>query len=92
MGGMNKKRLTAIKGTMNHAKTSFSTEIFAGAIISVVQYLVPLRNIANTTNVIPSCILTKTFTTSICKALSIEAPKTTSQHDVRPALLSSQAE
>jgi hypothetical protein len=28
---------------MNHAKTSFSTEIFAGAIISVVQYMVPLR-------------------------------------------------
>jgi hypothetical protein len=28
---------------MNHAKTSCSTEIFAGAIISVVQYLAPLR-------------------------------------------------
>jgi hypothetical protein len=28
--------------TMNHAKTSFSTEIFAGAIIVVVQYLAPL--------------------------------------------------
>jgi hypothetical protein len=28
---------------MNHAKTSFSTEICAGAIISVVQYLAPLR-------------------------------------------------
>jgi hypothetical protein len=28
---------------MNHAKTSFSTEIFAGAIISVVPYLAPLR-------------------------------------------------
>jgi hypothetical protein len=27
---------------MNHAKTSFSTEIFSGAIISVVQYLAPL--------------------------------------------------
>jgi hypothetical protein len=27
---------------MNHAKTSFSTEMFAGAIISVVQYLAPL--------------------------------------------------
>jgi hypothetical protein len=36
MGGMNLKCPTAIKGTMNHAKTSFSTEIFAGAIISVV--------------------------------------------------------
>jgi hypothetical protein len=31
---------------MNHAKTSFSTEIFAGAIISVVQYLAPLRYMA----------------------------------------------
>jgi hypothetical protein len=28
---------------MNHAKSSFSTEIFDGAIISVVQYLAPLR-------------------------------------------------
>jgi hypothetical protein len=28
---------------MNHAKRSFSTEICAGAIISVVQYLAPLR-------------------------------------------------
>jgi hypothetical protein len=28
---------------MNHAKTSFSTEILTGAIISVVQYLAPLR-------------------------------------------------
>jgi hypothetical protein len=28
---------------MNHAKTSLSTEIFAGAIISVVQYSGPLR-------------------------------------------------
>jgi hypothetical protein len=43
MGGMNKKCPTAIKGTMNHAKTSCSTEIFAGEIISVVQYLAPLR-------------------------------------------------
>jgi hypothetical protein len=43
MGGMNQKRPTVIKGTMNHAKTSFSTKIFAGAIISVVQYLAPLR-------------------------------------------------
>jgi hypothetical protein len=39
MGVMNWKRPTAMKGTMNRAKTSFSTEIFAGAIISVVQYL-----------------------------------------------------
>jgi hypothetical protein len=43
MGGMKRKRGTAIKGTMHHAKTSFSTEIFAGAILSVVQYLTPLR-------------------------------------------------
>jgi hypothetical protein len=28
---------------MIHAQTSFSTEICAGAIISVVQYLAPLR-------------------------------------------------
>jgi hypothetical protein len=27
---------------MNHAKTSFSTEIFSFAIINVVQYLAPL--------------------------------------------------
>jgi hypothetical protein len=32
-----------MKGTMNHAKASFSTEIFAVAIISGVQYLAPLR-------------------------------------------------
>jgi hypothetical protein len=43
MGGMNYERPTAIKVTMNHANTSFSTEIFAGAIISVVQYLGTLR-------------------------------------------------
>jgi hypothetical protein len=43
MGGMNWKRPTAIKGTMHHAKTSFSTVIFAGAIISGVQYLALLR-------------------------------------------------
>jgi hypothetical protein len=42
---MKYKRPTVIKGTMNHAKTSFSTEIFAGAIVSVVQYLAPLRYI-----------------------------------------------
>jgi hypothetical protein len=33
----------AMKGTMNHAKTSFSTEMFAGAIVSVVQCLAPLQ-------------------------------------------------
>jgi hypothetical protein len=43
MGVMNKKRPTAIKGTMNYAKLSFSKEIFAGAIFSVAQYLAPLR-------------------------------------------------
>jgi hypothetical protein len=32
-----------VTGTLNHAKTSVSSEIFAGAIISVVQYLAPLR-------------------------------------------------
>jgi hypothetical protein len=37
------KRPAAVRGTMNHAKTSFSKEIFAGAIISVVQYVAPLR-------------------------------------------------
>jgi hypothetical protein len=43
MGGMNLNRPTAIKGTMDHAKTSFSREIFAGAIVSVVQYLALYR-------------------------------------------------
>jgi hypothetical protein len=43
MGGMNWKRPTAIKGTINHANTSFSAEICAGATISVVQYLTLLR-------------------------------------------------
>jgi hypothetical protein len=42
-GGMNQKRPTAIQGTMNCAETSFGTEICAGAIISLVQYLAPLR-------------------------------------------------
>jgi hypothetical protein len=28
---------------MNHAETSVSTEIFAGAIVSVAQYLAPLQ-------------------------------------------------
>jgi hypothetical protein len=46
MGEMNWKRPTAIKGTMNHAKTSFSKEILAGAIISWVQYLAPLQHIS----------------------------------------------
>jgi hypothetical protein len=31
---------------MNHAKKSFSTEILAGATISVVQYLAPLRYVS----------------------------------------------
>jgi hypothetical protein len=43
MGGMNWKRPTAIKGTMHHAKTSFSTEIFAVAINTVVQYMALLQ-------------------------------------------------
>jgi hypothetical protein len=43
MGGMNQKRPTAIECTMNHAKTSFSREIFAGAIISVAQFLQEIR-------------------------------------------------
>jgi hypothetical protein len=43
MGGMNYKHPSAIKGTMNHVKTSYSAEIFAGAKLSVVQYLAPLR-------------------------------------------------
>jgi hypothetical protein len=43
MGGMNWTRLIAIKGAMNHAKTPFSTEICAGAIISGIQYLAPLQ-------------------------------------------------
>jgi hypothetical protein len=36
-GEMNLNLPTAMKGTTNHDKTSFSIEIFAGAIISVVQ-------------------------------------------------------
>jgi molecular chaperone DnaK (HSP70) len=43
MGVMNSNSPTATKGTMNHAKRSFSTEIFAGAIFSVVQCLAPLQ-------------------------------------------------
>jgi hypothetical protein len=39
MGVMNQKHLTAIKGKRDHAKTSLSTGIFAGAIVSVIQYL-----------------------------------------------------
>jgi hypothetical protein len=46
MGRMNWKRQTAIKGAMHHAKTSFSTETFGGALISVVQYLAPLWCVA----------------------------------------------
>jgi hypothetical protein len=40
-GGPNWNGPTAIKCTMSHKKTSFSTEMFAGAIISRVQYLAP---------------------------------------------------
>jgi hypothetical protein len=39
MGGMNLKRQTAMKGIMNPAQTFVSTEILAGTIFSVVQYL-----------------------------------------------------
>jgi hypothetical protein len=35
-----------MNGTMNDAKTSFTTEIFAGAMISVVQHFAPLRQSA----------------------------------------------
>jgi hypothetical protein len=35
---------------MNHANTSFSTEIFDGAIISVVQCLEPLQWLMSTSN------------------------------------------
>jgi hypothetical protein len=43
MGVMKWKHPTAIKGIMYHAKASFSTDIFAGAIYCVAQYVVPLR-------------------------------------------------
>jgi hypothetical protein len=43
MGVMNKKRQTVCKGTMKHARTSLSTDLFAGAIISMVQHLAPLQ-------------------------------------------------
>jgi hypothetical protein len=43
LGAMNWKRPNATKGTLNHKETSFSTEIFADAVISMVQYLAPLR-------------------------------------------------
>jgi hypothetical protein len=43
LGEMNSKRPTAIKGTMEHENPSVITEMFAGAIISVAQYLAPLR-------------------------------------------------
>jgi hypothetical protein len=42
---------TVIKGTKNHAKTSSSTKIFDGTIISVVQYLAPLRYLVISTGV-----------------------------------------
>jgi hypothetical protein len=45
MGVMKTKCPTAMKGTENHAKTSFSTEVCAGAIVCVVQYLALLRDI-----------------------------------------------
>jgi hypothetical protein len=42
-GGNELERPTAIKGTINHAKESFSRLLFAGAIMSVVQCLAPLQ-------------------------------------------------
>jgi hypothetical protein len=42
---------------MNHAKTSFSTEIFAGAIISMVQYFAPLRYVNYMRRPIPFYVL-----------------------------------
>jgi hypothetical protein len=43
MGETTEIRPTEIKGTRNHVNASFSTEMFAGAMISVVHYLAPLR-------------------------------------------------
>jgi hypothetical protein len=43
MGEINQKGPTAFICTMNHPKTWFSTDISAGAIMSGVQYLAPLR-------------------------------------------------
>jgi hypothetical protein len=43
MGVMSWNGPSVLKCTMTHAKKSFSTEICAGAIISVAQYLAPLR-------------------------------------------------
>jgi hypothetical protein len=43
MGATTEIRPTEIKGTRKHVKASFSTEMFAGAIISVDHYLAPLR-------------------------------------------------
>jgi hypothetical protein len=43
MGGPNSEGPTAMKGTMNHEKTSFSAEICAGAMIRLAQCLAPLR-------------------------------------------------
>jgi hypothetical protein len=53
MGGINQKRPTAIECTMNHAKTSFSREIFAGAITSVVKFLAPLRRTVPSRSAVP---------------------------------------
>jgi hypothetical protein len=43
MGVMKTNYPTAIKGTVNLAKTSFSREIFAGTKIRELQYLARLR-------------------------------------------------
>jgi hypothetical protein len=48
---------------MNHAKTSFSTEICADAIISVVQYLALLRQIkrGSPQGGLPGCVQLETW-------------------------------
>jgi hypothetical protein len=50
---------------MNHAKPSFSTEICDGAIISVVQYLAPLRYLP--AHMLPVAL------TSFCRMVLYEA-------------------
>jgi hypothetical protein len=79
---MNKKRPTAVKGTMNHAKTSFSTEIFAGATIHVVRYLAPLRYAVICCRIVAKerlplqspCLLSSTTTAALLQHESPAAP------------------
>jgi hypothetical protein len=54
---------------MNHATTSFSTEMFAGAIMSVVQYLAPLRVAMVTPSALPREVVERS-----AKALSWRTP------------------